>query len=287
MKYIDLHTHSYFSDGTMSPTNLVKYASSKGLSAIALTDHDTIDGLKEGQQAAYKHGNINFINGIEISVMFQQDIQNKFLNREFHILGLGLKDYSVLKNTIEELQQNRERRNLQLIESFNYIGIDITYDMVLKTAVSKNISRVHFAKLLITMGYAKSIDEVFINFFRGDIVTNTSKKCLLPKQTIDIIRKCGGVSVLAHPFRYGLTESEITQLILLLKGYGLNGAEAMYSSHTKKQEEFIIKISSELGINICGGSDFHGNMKKGLDIGVGYGNLRIPHQLWEDLRGYK
>ena len=280
MKFIDLHTHSTFSDGTLTPTELVVYAYKKGLSAIALTDHDTIHGLPEAAFAASNLG-IKLVTGVEISVIFNNGMHK---SKEFHLLGLGFDPYGDIATKLEELENFRKERNKLLIKKFAELDIDITLDEVLEISPSPNLTKAHFAQLLVKKGYANDQFDAFTKYFSGSVATNLPKKCLTPNKAIDLIHSCGGIAVLAHPLRYGLKRDEVAELITILKSYGLDAIEAIYSTHDLEDELFLRNIAKKENLGISGGSDYHGELKKGIDIGIGRGELEVSMQVWDELQ---
>lgn len=279
MNFIDLHTHSTFSDGTLSPTALIQNAYKSGLSAIALTDHDTIGGLKEAKEAS-KMLNIELINGVEISVNLQEE---GLIGNDIHILGLGFEKNNLICDTFKKLEIYRKNRNLALIERFSEIGINITYQELLDATAYNNITKAHFAQVIISKGYASNFYEVFDKYFSNNSYTNIPKESLHPFKAIEIIHSGGGIAVLAHPLRYNFNDYDTLKLVKSLKKYGLDALEVIYSTHSPSQEKYLKDIAKELDLGISGGSDFHGDTKPGINIGVGFGNLAIPETVWEKL----
>ncbi|MCL1936108.1 MAG: PHP domain-containing protein [Defluviitaleaceae bacterium] len=280
MKYIDLHTHSTYSDGTFSPKELVLYAKSKGISAIALTDHDTIEGIAEAKQAGVEHG-VEVVSGVEISTSYPS---GDFKGNEFHILGLFISENEEVKAVFDKLKTYRKNRNIELIKNLNAENINISMQDVEKLSSTGNITKAHFSKALIEKGYAKSFEEAFEKFFRGDKKTNVPKQTLNPKEAIEVIHKAGGISILAHPFRYKLKKENLIILIKELKKHSLDGIEAIYSTHKYEEEIFLKELAKELNLKISGGSDFHGHTKPNIELGIGYGELKIPLEILAGLK---
>lgn len=274
---IDLHTHSNKSDGTLTPTEIIKLAKLKNLKALALTDHDTIDGLYEASTQA-KISNIEFINGIEIS--------SKIKNLEIHILGLFIDPNNLeLKEYTYNLQNNRKIRNKKILEKLLYNDININYENMVQKYNTNLITRIHFANEIIKQGYAKNKKEAF-NKYLGE-----KGKAYIPfeeincKDAISIIHKSNGIAILAHPFSYKLNFQKTEELILSLKEeYKLDGIEAIYTSHRYDEEWFLRNLSRKYNLKISGGSDFHGNNKPTIYIGCGFGNLKINDTILENLK---
>lgn len=277
IKRIDLHTHSNVSDGTMTPTELVIYAKEKGLSAISLTDHDTINGLKEAGEVAAKIG-IEFINGIELSAGYKE--------QEIHLLGLFI-DYNseYLQDKLNCVKNNREKRNIQMIKKLNDANINITLDDV-RGIKGSTVTRANFANAIVSKGYAENFDEAFKKFLKNKLKGYVPKEYFPPSESINMVRKSGGLSFLAHPFLYKLDETEIEQLILELKGYRLNGIEVYHATHSQDNIDFLLKMTKKYDLIISGGSDFHGKNKANINIGVGRGNLCIPYELLDNIKKY-
>lgn len=278
---IDMHTHSTCSDGSLTPTELINHAFSIGLHTLALTDHDTIDGIKEAKDEAKKLG-IQLISGVEISTVFKK---GDFTTRELHILGFGLNENNEnLKKSFEQLRIYRKTRNEKLLEQLKKAGMNITEEELQNSATTPNITKAHFAKIIVQKGYAKDVTEVFETFFRRNAPTNVTKQCLSPEESIEIIHSGGGVAVLAHPFRYGLEKNQIKELIERLKNCGIDGVEAVYSNHQQEQEDFLKELAKENNLLISGGTDFHGATKPDIELGIGKGNMKIPLSIWTDMQ---
>jgi predicted metal-dependent phosphoesterase TrpH len=275
IKLIDLHTHSTASDGSMEPGELVKYAKSRGLAAIALTDHDTMEGIKE----AYEEGlRIDFevVPGLEISVDFEP---------EMHILGYFSGDsYLDIEDTLIYLRKSREERNPKIIKKLNDMGFDINMEEVSKVAVRGVVGRAHIAKVLADKGYVGSVGEAFDKFLSSGRPAFVKRDKFTPEQGINEITRAGGIPVLAHPIYLDRSYAELDSLFYELKIIGLKGIEAYYVDNTPQDTANMVKLAHKHGLLISGGSDFHGSFKSDIEIGVGYGNLNIPYDLLEKLK---
>ncbi len=275
-KLIDLHTHSMASDGSMSPAELVRHAHEKGLSALALTDHDTVDGVQEALEEGERLG-VEVIPGIEISVDYKP---------EMHILGYfpNLYAYNSIRNELEVIRQGREARNLKIISRLNGLGIDITTEEIKSEALGDVTGRPHIARVLVNRGFVKSIDDAFNKYLGREGLAYFKRFELKPEQGIQAIRRAGGLPVLAHPVFLRKTYDEMDKLLGELKGFGLAGIEALYSDHTREDTGNFLRLAIKHGLIVTGGSDFHGSFKPGMELGTGRGGLEVPYELLENLR---
>lgn len=281
MQYIDLHVHSCYSDGTMTPKELVDLAIDNNLVAMALTDHDTVDGVAEALDAA-RDKNIRVIPGVELSCEHTISPSRK---KEIHILGYNL-DYTQpeLVETLSEVAKERDNRNRQMCENLNAAGFPIDYELLTARFEGTILTRAHFARFLMEKGAIPSIDFAFKKILAQDGPYFVSRKYLTPQSGIELIKKAGGMPVLAHPLLYKMSVTELHQLLTEAKSYGLLGIEAMYSRNRGNDEAFVRKLAQDFGLFITGGTDFHGTNKPDLEIGKGEGNLRVPVMLLENLR---
>ncbi|MBO6107986.1 MAG: PHP domain-containing protein [Eubacterium sp.] len=285
MQLIDLHMHSTCSDGTDTPTELVKLALEKDLVAMALTDHDTVAGVAEAVKAA-EGKPIEVIHGVEISCEYA--IPDGSMKKEIHILGYGMDiENEHLLDVLKYARDERDNRNKKMCENFYNAGYKmITYENLIKTFGNVTIARPHFARLLMEGGVVPSIKAAFAD---GTLLAENSplyvhRKYVTPEQGIKAILGAGGKPVLAHPMIYKLSVSQIREMIEELVGYGLQGIEALYSRNKGTDEAFVRKLAHEYGLFITGGTDYHGKNKPDLEIGWGEGNLRIPVMLLDNLR---
>ncbi len=267
---VDLHTHSTASDGTYSPKELVRLAKEIGLKGLALTDHDTLSGLKEAFEEAEKV-KLPFLCGIEISVKYERQ-------GHFHLLGYFLgPEIPEIEGALKKLQEARRKRNQKVVEKLQALGVNITYEELLKMGEGE-IGRPHIARLLFEKGVVKSIQEAFDKYLKKGAPAYVPKALLSPEEAISLILKAGGVPVLAHPITLKLSEEELFSYIKGLKSLGLKGIEAYYTEHTQEFTEFLLDCANKLGLLITGGSDFHGKNKPDIKLGVGFGNLRVPDE---------
>ncbi len=275
---IDLHTHSTASDGTFTPSELMQHAADIGLSAIALTDHDTLDGLDEAAEAAEKLG-IRFIAGIELEIEHHPG--------EFHLLGLGLEDWhnSSLALFLEEIREKRNNRNEMMVDLIRQDGIDISHEDLENTAGGRIIARPHFAKLLVERKIAKNIKHAFDKFLGVGQKYYISKEVIGAEQGIKLIHQAGGKAVIAHPLSLYLSWGKLPEHLRVWKEMGLDGIEALHSGANKNQKARFVKLAEEEGLIITGGSDFHGTNRRDRTLGRGAGFQYVPDELLIPLLG--
>ncbi len=272
---IDLHVHSNASDGTFSPSELVYLAKKEGILALAITDHDTISGLKEGYKTALEE-NLPFLCGVEISVKIDGP-------GHFHLLGYFLTpELNELEEVLTKLKIARNERNIKMIEKLRSLKIDITLEELMKN-VKGEIGRPHIAKLLVKKGVVKTFEEAFEKYLKKGAPAYVPKALLSPEEAIKIILKAKGVPVMAHPFTLNLPPLKLKNYLLKLKEVGLQGVEAYYPEHTPQYTKFLIECAQELGLLVTGGSDFHGENKPHLFLGKGKNNLKIPFECFTQL----
>ena len=273
---IDLHTHTTFSDGTMTPKELIDYAVKKNVQAIAVTDHDNFDGVPEAVLYGEKY-NIEVLKGIEMST----DIENK----EIHIVGLFIDTENKEFNLqLINLKEKRKKRNELAIEKLKSLGIDITYEELEKTSSNKIITRAHFAKVLKQKGYINSVKECFDKYMGEGKPAFVKREVISPEETISLINNAGGIAILAHPMLYNFTDEKLNEILIYLKSIHLKGVECIYSTHTKEDTLYLISLAEKYDLKISGGSDFHGDNKPNIDLGTGYGNLYVPYEILEKLK---
>lgn len=272
---VDLHTHSTHSDGTYSPEELINLAKKIGLKGLALTDHDTISGLKEAFEYA-NQVNLPFLCGIEISIKYEK-------NGHFHLLGYFLSpEIPELDSVLQKLKEARKNRNKKLIEKLQNIGIDITYEELLNLGKGE-IGRPHIANLLVKKKVVKNVQEAFDKYLKKGAIAYVPKALLTPEEGIAIITKAKGIPVLAHPISLSLSEEELFDYLKYLKDLGLKGVEAYYSEHTREFTNFLLDCAKKLNLCVTGGSDFHGENKPDIKLGTGFGNLRVPEECFTNL----
>lgn len=276
MNYVDLHVHSTASDGTLTPKDVVMYAESKGLKAIALTDHDTVDGIGQARQAALQTS-LELIPGMELSCIYE--------GTEIHILGFFVDETSrTLLDGLAGFRQIRNSRNNLMLERFQNDGYDISLEDLQHGCPDTVITRAHFARVLVEKGYAASPEQAFKNFLQYGGRYCTRKEIVTPEHVMALMKAAGAWPCLAHPMQYHLGYGQIEALALYLKDQGLRGIEVYHSSHNQYQSSKLQVIAQKLSLLPSGGSDFHGSNKPDIDIGVGRGGLHISESLLKDIK---
>jgi predicted metal-dependent phosphoesterase TrpH len=277
MGYVDLHLHTTASDGVMSPSEIVRYAKAKGLQAIAITDHDTIEGLDEGLSEGERIG-LEVIPGVEISAEHSPG--------SMHLLGFFVDNHHpFLNERLEYLQKARIERNPKIVEKLNRLGVQITYEEVLKASGGGQVGRPHFAQVLLDKKYVKTFQEAFDRFLKKGAPAYVDKIRFTEKEALYFIKEVGGVAVLAHPNTLNMDGySELEDLLLQLIEDGLKGIEIYYPEHSASDVAKYKALAQRYGLLMTGGTDYHGIEKNGLDIGVGRGGMKLPYSMVEDLK---
>lgn len=258
MKFVDLHTHSKASDGSMSPSELIVHAKASGLSAVALTDHDTVAGVPEAAQKARECG-IEFIPGVEFSAWY--------IDREIHIVGLfiDIRQKTFLQKA-ESVAGEREKRNLRMIEKMQAAGIDITIESLKACEGDGILTRANFAGWLLKHGIVKTYQEAFDKYLDKGKPFYVPRTRLTPEAAIAQIKAAGGIPVLAHPLLYKFTEDGLGGCIAKLIPMGLMAIEAYYSKNMGFDEIRVKNIAARYHLLLSGGSDFHGSYKPDTKI---------------------
>ncbi|MCP4181567.1 MAG: PHP domain-containing protein [bacterium] len=281
MKYIDLHTHSTASDGTYTPSEIIEIAEKSKLSAVALTDHDTLNGLDEFIEYA-KSSPVAAIPGIEIAANWNY--------KEIHILGYWIStSNNILNNLLLEVRKNRNLRNIKIIEKLNSNGLDISINEVKEIAKGESIGRPHIASVLVSKGYYKTLKDVFSTCLARGGTGYASRILPDPRTTIDAIHQAGGIAFWAHSMHRNKSLSKYKNLksdIIELTNMGLDGIEAYYAQYSYNQQIKLLKYAKELDLPVSGGSDFHGNNQPSIKMGIGIGNLKIPESVLDNLMTY-
>ena len=284
MKYIDLHVHSTASDGTLTPSEVVDRAVELSLSAFALTDHDTIRGVAEAKERAALHR----AQGHAIEVYSGVEISAEYKKRDIHILGLLVDESNeILDRALQHSLDNRDQRNYKILDKFRDIGIELTMEDLLEDAPDSVITRAHFARALLKKGIIESIPEAFEKYIGDDGPCYVSREYMTPEDAIHLIKKAGGVPVLAHPLLYNLPHDELYALVERLKAAGLKGIEVYYSSNKGQDEANVKALANHFGLIATGGSDFHGAIKPTIELGTGKNNLKIPYSVLENVLAAK
>jgi len=272
---VDLHVHSNKSDGSLSPSDLVLEAKKKGLTAFALTDHDTVDGIDEAMAAA-KGSGVTVIPGIELSTEYE--------GKDIHIVGLFIdKEQPAFRDKIQEFVDSRILRNQKMCQKLTEAGCPLTYEELVQEFPGSVITRAHYAQILLKKGYTKSLKEAFERYIgdRGPCFIPREK--ITPEDGVKLILSAKGIPVLAHPLLYGMGKDRLQILVDLLKAVGLEAIEAVYCTYSPSEEAQMREFTKKNGLLISGGSDFHGSAKPGLEMGTGYGKLYVSGEILDAL----
>ncbi|MBQ6272989.1 MAG: PHP domain-containing protein [Oscillospiraceae bacterium] len=274
MNTIDLHIHTTASDGTLSPAEVVRTAHEMGLSAIAVTDHDTVSGCAEAAAEGKALG-MEVVPGVELSSRYGKTI---------HILGYFVRTESpILTRVLAGVVAERDARNRKMAALMAADGIPVDYDEMLER-FGPVIGRPAFGQMLVSLGLAKNVPDAFDRYIEKGQRYYLPRKMLSIERSVEVIREAGGVPVLAHPFQYRLEEPALRQLIEHCMDHGLLGMECRYSRYDEEQSQYLLGLAKEYGLVPTGGSDFHGSNKPGLSIGSGFGSLSVPAAWLEPLR---
>lgn len=274
MKLVDLHVHTTASDGTLSPAQVVEYASDKGLAAIAVCDHDTIGAHSEAL-AAGKQYHVEVIPGIEISTKYTTSV---------HVLGYFVdSDNQKLNAALDWIVRDRDERNEKICALMQRDGIAADY-AEMKSRFGDIVGRPHFARILVEQGYAVSIADAFHRFVNKGCRYYVGRSFLSIDESIDLITGAGGTAVLAHPFTYKLADEPLRELIEHCIDRGLSGMECRYTGYGPAQVQYLEALADEYGLIKTGGSDFHGANKPLNDMGTGSGELCVPYEFFEGLK---
>ncbi|MCI8323936.1 MAG: PHP domain-containing protein [Lachnospiraceae bacterium] len=276
MRAIDLHTHTCKSDGSYTPTELVDYAIEKNLAAVAITDHDSIEGLDEAvahAAALRERGlpSVEMIPGIEFSTKYEK--------QDVHIVGLYISyEREAFQSALGSFVDSRVSRNRKMCENLQGAGIDITYEKLLAMYPDAVITRAHYASYLLEHGYVKSRQDAFARYLGDHTKYFVPREKVTPSQAVDLILKADGVPILAHPPLYHMGNDRLDTLVSSLKADGLMGIEVFYSTYSNQDVRDMQRLAAKYNLLVSGGSDFHGANKPGLDLGCGYGKLYIPEE---------
>ncbi|MDD2966098.1 MAG: PHP domain-containing protein [Desulfovibrionaceae bacterium] len=278
MQFVDLHTHSTASDGTKSPAELVRLAHAAGLAAVAVTDHDTLAGLAEAEEAGHALG-IEVVRGCELALLTPQG--------EIHMLALWLPQHAdALERAMLALRAKRTERNVGIVHKLQGLGLAINYDEVLAHAGAASVGRPHIAAIMLAKGYVPSINAAFKHYLAYGCPAYLPKEVLNVAQGLRLLRSLGASPVLAHPC-LSLPAEPLRALVAELVPQGLLGLEAYHSEHNAADTRFVVGLAQQYGLALSGGSDFHGDTKPGIALGRGHGGLRVPLHVLEKLKAQR
>jgi hypothetical protein len=278
---IDLHIHSTASDGSQTPSEILSLAEKLNLGAIAITDHDTIEGSVEALEN-HIPDSLNFLTGVEISSNPPIPLSS---SGSLHVLGYGIRtDNPELNLALSVLRKARKNRNPEILKRLENLGINISIDEIQKKVGTGQIGRPHIAKAMLAKGVVKTINEAFEKFLGKNRPAYIDKYRIECEKAIELIRNAGGIPVLAHP---GLIKTEdpeeLKHLVSVLKEMGLMGIEVFYSDHTQNQSIEFQTIALHHDLLVTGGTDFHGEMLPDIQMGSGRGDMFIPYEIYENL----
>jgi 3',5'-nucleoside bisphosphate phosphatase len=272
---IDLHVHSTFSDGSMSPTELVNYAHTLGLSAISITDHDTIEGVEEAISAGNRMG-VEVVPGLELSI--------KYGDCTVHLLGYFFKPTDQpLQLALERLQTGRLERNKIILHRLSDLGVSIELQELEDTSGHGQCGRPHIAQLLMQKGVVNNMDEAFCRYLAKGGLAYASRDLLQADAAITLIKNAGGFAVLAHPQQIEKSGKDVTAIINKLRAVGLDGVEVYYPTHSRQFKKRLLTIAKRLDLLVTGGSDYHGTIRPGTTLAGGR-NCSVPVDLLEEMK---
>lgn len=283
----DLHTHSTASDGSFSPQALVQLAQKQGLYALALTDHDTLSGLEEAENACVGT-QLRFIRGVEVSA--------KAEGGEVHLLGLWLppkaitgkkgEAYVRLETQLEHIRELREERNLLILQKLHALGVELSMEDVQKHALGEVLGRPHFARALIEKKYVSSMEEAFRRYLSSHGSAYIRRETLFAEQAIEMLRDTGALVALAHPGLLPYPLDILEEKISYFKEMGLQALEVYYPTHSPADEAKLVRMAAANQLAMTGGTDFHGAARPDICLGTGKGNVRFTQALFSILEEY-
>lgn len=274
MKIVDLHAHTTASDGSYTPTELVRYAKKKGLSAIAITDHDTVAGVEEASIEGRKLG-IRVIPGAELSTRMD--------DCDVHMTSLFIncKNKQLIKR-LDDMAASRQERNYKMVDKLHEAGFQIDRSDLDALGEGKILARGHIAQILIARGYATELKEALRKYLSKGTPGYVQKEVLSPEECIQLVHDAGGLIFVAHLHQIDPQDPEhCKDVARRLIRMGADGLETQYCEFDDEWRQETEQIAQECGCLRSGGSDFHGAMKKGLDLACGYGDLQVPYAFLE------
>lgn len=278
---IDLHIHSTASDGSFTPAEILEHAQQLNLAAIAITDHDSIDGSRKALQSGIPPS-LGFLTGVEISAAHPPFFHG---SGSFHILGYSINlDNRELNQALSKLQDARKNRNPAILKLLNKLGFQISLEDVNQEVEEGQLGRPHIAYAMVKKGLVASIDEAFDKYLGTNGPAYVDKYRIECEQAINIIRAAGGFPVLAHPALLNIeNDQQLDSLVKNLMKIGLAGIEVYYPEHSPQQIGQYTELAGKYGLLMTGGTDFHGTITPEIKMGSGKGALFVPYLLYEKL----
>lgn len=276
---IDLHTHSSFSDGSDTPDELLERAARMQLTTIALTDHDTLEGIHDARVAADRRG-LELVPGTELSLDYAKG--------GMHLVVLWLEPGpGPLQDRLAELRNGRDERNARIVERLSELGLPIELDEVLDEAGEGSVGRPHIAAVMVRHGFVDSMEQAFEEYLGNDAKAYVGRERLEPAEAIRLARASGGVPILAHPHTLGIDNRfEMADILVELRAYGLVGIECFYGSYLAEGRSGMVALANRFGLIPSGGSDYHGTYKTDVELGIGRVGIAVPDSILDDLRHF-
>lgn len=265
--------HSNFSDGSKTPEELIALGRASGLRAMALTDHDTVSGVPRFLAAAAE-SMMPAISGVEVSAEIEVGT--------LHVLGYGVNTRSgFLTEHLRWIRDGRAERNSEILLKLNRMGLRVSEADVAGAAGAEVVGRPHIARALIAKGYVRNKREAFDRYLARGRPAYAERRRLDARGTMDLIRAAGGLPVIAHPFTLKLTAREMRTFLKKLVEAGLAGIEVYYTEHSGEMQRQYRELAEDLDLLATGGSDYHGDMTPGIELGRGSGGLLVPDKVWD------
>lgn len=272
---IDLHTHSSRSDGSDPPERIAELAAKAGCTAVALTDHDRVDGIDAARRRGQELG-IEVVGGCEVSCTTAFGT--------LHLLAYFVEeDDGPLHAELERLQQWRSERNARLAARLAELGLPVTLEEMEAEAGGVGVGRPHVAAILVRKGVVSSIQEAFDEWLGDGRPAHVERPRLGVAEAIRLVRASGGVAVIAHPLSLRLEPGQLDQAVQEMAAEGIGGLEAIYGRYTAAEREMLSALARRHDLVVTGGSDYHGTYKPDLQVGVGRGDLVVPAAVLADL----
>jgi hypothetical protein len=257
--FVDFHCHSDHSDGTNSVAGIIEESVESRIAALSITDHDTLAGQVEAGELSSQMG-IRYVRGVEISCDFHETLD---------ILGYGMiSSAASIENQLKEIRLKRDLRNTRILSMLRSLGVQITDEELEYSFPGESLGRPHIANLIVKKGYADSIEEAFSRFIGREGRAYVEKEKLSIRAAIELILSAEGIPVLAHPLSMMLDHDQTVEMIRTMKSCGLKGIEVFYKTYDIETRSELLEISKKLDLLATGGSDYHGEHKKNLELGI-------------------